>query len=86
MATCNIVTRSLMADVIRQSSLNTKYLGAQTVYASDKSENSTTKGSGNLRKKGSGGNSYAAYLSKKDGKTRDGFAYEPDSTCTCGDI
>lgn len=66
-----------------KSSIVTKEKRALMVYSSDKTENVAKKGSGNLRKHGSGGNSYEGYLSKKLGKTYAGFGYKRDPNCTC---
>lgn len=66
-----------------KSSIATKEKRALTVYSSDKTENATEKGSGNLRKHGSGGNSYEAYLSKKLGRTYVGYGYNRDPKCNC---
>ena len=53
----------------RTSSLMTSILGNKHVYNSEISQESykDIKGSGNTKKHGSGGNSYANYLAKKKG-------------------
>ena len=54
------------------SSVNTNNVGANTVYQVSKSQDTPSveekKGKGNTQKRGSGGNSYAAYLAKKRGQ------------------
>ena len=55
------------------SSINAYNKGARTVYSvflsqQYNSQAQANKGTGNLQKRGSGGNSYAAYLARKKGK------------------
>jgi hypothetical protein len=49
------------------SSMNMLLKRSNQVYTSSLNE-STTKGQGNIKKQGSGGNSYVSYLSRKVGK------------------
>jgi hypothetical protein len=66
-----------------KSSISTKEKRVLTVYSSEKNEDAVKKGSGNVRKHGSGGNSYYAYLSKKIGKTYVGKGYNREPKCSC---
>lgn len=66
-----------------KSSIHSKYKSATNVYSSELRE-SIEKGQGNIKKHGSGGNSYSAYLANKIGKTRDGYGYKTrTSNCNC---
>jgi hypothetical protein len=67
----------------KKCSIYSKYKSSSTVYSSEKRE-SIEKGVGNIKKHGSGGNSYSAYLSNKIGKTRHGYGYKSNNqVCGC---
>lgn len=66
---CNVVPTPILYKGTTSSSLYFNIKNSKHVYNSEESQNSITeKGQGNTKKRGSGGNSYAAYLAKKQGK------------------
>jgi len=65
--TCNVVLSNIFTCFAARSSVHSSNISARSVYNTEDGKSSEYKNRGNLNKKGSGGNSYASYLSSKKG-------------------